>query len=309
MKPETVSSNEDIYDSDNNSSAYAPPDESISQFEPASGDSDFDFVPLAYGETLESKIAPPKDDISKKVLSAEEYQSLRQQADSVEAIRMGLGSLGESLRVPTAPSPQLDLGQLVPQINEKELEDNMFNPGKSVQAVRTLMRSEMTPIVLEQMRQMSLLSKQILSLDPKTKDTFSKYEKEIEAEVATLPPAERISADVWKKVYTKVIDRHREDIINDEVNRRVEAALAQRGSSSQTGPGVVAGAKQASMYVESSGAAAPPRPSAKKIVGLTESHIAEMMERGIIGGIEDLKNPERAGAIAAFVKAKNIGGR
>lgn len=260
--------------------------EPIEQFEDGTED-EFDVVVLKDGEEPEKEEPEVKENQSGKMITDEELEELRRKGDSAAAIQSGISQLGEQLRVP-APQQAPQSFQM-PTITAEEFEKDFFNPGKSLEVLDRALQQKVLPIMIQQQQEIALTRKRLLAAESETKETFSKYSKEIEAEHASMPQQEKLQADCWDKAYQRVIARHQSDIISDKVNERVKdevaKALAEYGIKVENGKVVQPEKSQqpkSSMYTENGGTTmAPSTKSVKKKVYLTPKDVERMNTSGL----------------------------
>jgi regulator of replication initiation timing len=179
-----------------------------------------------------------KDDVIKRLREEQEARkSLEGKVDSVSAITSGLEKLNQNLTRPVVQQPAPQQQQQV-ELSEEE-KARLYNEGlldgdvysKTVNLVNDQLK-KLRPD-LEAIMQANLVhSKKFALLNPDVADVMKLHGPEVEAEVAALPPAERIKdPDVYEKAAQRVGVRYVDEI----VERKVQEVLKAKGIENTTG--------------------------------------------------------------------------
>lgn len=244
----------------------------------APDDGDMEIVTLEDGQeapdpAAEAAAAEAAAKPAKVELSAEEYQALLSGKDSTATLAQGLKELGSVL----APRPA-NVQQPQPETYDaKQFEEDLFVPGKGAAAVQKLLDRTVGQIQGQTAAALQAQSKRILALDPRTKDNYARFEKEIEQKVAELPPQYRGLPDIYERVYQDTIIRNHDVLVKEEADKSVqekidaavEAALKAAGVQPKGGP-------RPAVYSEANSGTLSAKPKAKLV--LTRADVVSMEE-------------------------------
>jgi hypothetical protein len=184
-----------------------------------------------------------KEDVIQKLREEQETRrSLEGKVDSVSAITSGLEKLNQNLVRPVVqqPAPQQVQQELSEEekaklYNESLLDGDVYS--KTVNLVNDQLR-KLRPD-LEAIMQANLVhSKKFALLDPDVADVMKLHGQEVEAEVASLPPSERIKdPDVYEKAARRVSVRYVDEIVERKVQEVLKAKGVDVQGPSQGGGG------------------------------------------------------------------------
>lgn len=255
-----------------------------------------DVVVLKPGEQApEEKPVAPAQEPDKVTLTPEEFKNLlvAQQA-TAGALTQGLSQIGERLATPAQPAPYMP----PPPPDPKTLEERAFTPGQFQATVDEIVQSKLTQERIVQAQAAQDMEKRLLKLDPETAPTYKKYEKEIEAMVASAPPQVRFQPNIYQQAYKMIEQQHLSEIIAEkaqtiaqsQIEAGVAAALEKMGIKAPAGakPGV-----SGATFSESS-PGNPPKPKQK--LYLTTADRQDMLESAM--------DPSDPDAVKAYLKYK-----
>jgi hypothetical protein len=123
-------------------------------------------------------------------------------------------------------------------INEETLVDDFFKPGGAKKIVDSLVQQGVSAQTSQIIMTAQQQDRRVLKVDPETKDIFNRYEREIQAEIDTLPPDHpaRMRADLYTLAYQTVFNKHQNEIIaerakpsEDQIEEAVQARLKEMG--------------------------------------------------------------------------------
>lgn len=183
------------------------------------------------------EIIPPDEpeedeDDGKVTLSREEVEALKQKADSTEQLRQSFLEYAEKAapanKRPEEPEPQQP-GETDEQF-QKRIEKEIFEEGKTTNALREFIDRYAGPVVNQQNAQLAEANKKLLLMDSETGPKFRKYKSEIEEFVASLPRVQQSNPEVWNYAYREVVNgRHSDDEMQDIIERKVQEKLREMG--------------------------------------------------------------------------------
>lgn len=175
------------------------------------------------------------DEPEKVTLSKEEFEALRNSANSVEAMREGISKLGESMQGQRKAEPVNEAP--VQQQGEsddafwKRFQDELFKSDNPKPLFEEMMNRMAGPYVNQQNAELAKANKRLMMLDPERGDRFRKYLSEIEGFIQTLPREQHTHPQVWEYAYNQVLQRHTDDLISEEVEKRMKEREAERNQS------------------------------------------------------------------------------
>ena len=195
-------------------------------------------------ETLEDKVPEEYVDLDKKALieklEAERkvLEETKKQVNEVAALKEGLASLGENLKpvpvaAPEVVAPQKSEDEYKEEFNEKFVED-------PYSAMVKFQIEKLGPEIQRLMLNNLEVSKKFVELDPDRRETFKKYQSEIEGEIAKIPPQERLrDTEIYRKAHDRVMATHIDDIVALKVKEALEAQASEReiAEKKKTTPG------------------------------------------------------------------------
>jgi hypothetical protein len=204
-----------------------------------------------------------KEDLLAKIESMQQQmQDAQRRGDEVSALREGIAELGKSMQ--TAPT-QAELNQQQqprqPQESEdeyrKKFNENFYDDPYSYMQDFTMKKlgPEFNRILSTQEK----MFKREIQRDPQRKETYSKYQDEIEQEYQQIPQYQRMTdPDAYAKAHDRVVARHIDEIVQQRVQEAMQNAGAQNTQNTQNTQGRE-GAKEP-IHAE---AASNPRPQAE----------------------------------------------
>jgi hypothetical protein len=196
-----------------------------------------DDIPDDVPEELDIQVgdAPPDPAPEVVTLSPAEFAALKAQGDSASAISKGIEKLGERMAYPQAQVPTpVNTPTQSPEEYYAEHADDLFDKEKGAKVMaefsKRIAERDYGPMVANLGAQLASTKKELL----KAKDPmFAKYEKEIDALVASQPANVRSQPDIYDRAWITVRENHRSEIeeetVTAKVNAAVEAALKARG--------------------------------------------------------------------------------
>jgi hypothetical protein len=264
-----------------------PNEEAEVEFEDSTNDEDFEVAVLKEGEEppavegggAAAEAAPAAAGISKEDLET----LLKSQSQPTEALTRGLEQIAKGIAQP-ANVPQ----QGPKELDSEQLEQDLFAAGKSVKTVEEIAKRVLAGTQGQQMQALQAQSKRLLKLDPSTKDTYTKYEKEIEDRVARLPIQYRFDPSAYEQAHRQIVFEHQEEIIADRAKVladeaikkvRQELGLGDEASAAAPAGGARTTAKPVAMYQETGHASVSGGTPAKaKTLYLTSADRQDMLE-------------------------------
>ena len=263
-------------------------------FEPGD-ESDVEVIALKEGETLPPPEEEKKEEPEKVQLSKEEFQALISGRDSGATLAAGLEKLGEKL----APQPQYPGPMPVPQADE-DLESEAFKPGQFKKVVSKIVEQTQAASLSQISRIAQEQEKKILRLDPDTSEIYKKYEKEIEARVAGLPPNMRFAPDIYGQAYRVITQEKMGEIIEMKATERAtkiaEEAVAKALEAAGIKPKAAAGSQ--AVYSEATGGA-PPKPKTRLVI--TQADRQDMIESAM-----DPTDPDQVKSYLRWKQSKGV---
>ena len=176
-----------------------------------------------------------EEDTEKVTLSKEEFEALRSSANSVEAMREGISKLGENMQGQRKAEPVNEAP--VQQQGEsddafwKRFQDELFKSDNPKPLFEEMMNRMAGPYVNQQNAELAKANKRLMMLDPDRGTRFKKYLSEIEGFVQTLPREQQTHPQVWEYSYNQVLQRHTDDLISEEVEKRMREREEERNQS------------------------------------------------------------------------------
>lgn len=257
---------------------------------------DVDVVVLKPGETIpDEKPEGPKEP-DKIQMTPEEFKNLlASQQATAGALQQGLSQIGEKLSAPVN-QPVYNPPPAPP--DPKTLEERAFTPGQFQATVDEIVQTKLTQERMVQAQAAQDMEKRLLKLDPETAPVFKKYEKEIEAAVASAPPHVRFQPNIYQQAYRMIEQQHLSEIIAEKANAlaqsQIEAGVA--AALEKMGIKAPAGTKPAvsgATFSEST-PGNPPKPKQK--LYLTAADRQDMLESAM--------DPTDSSAVQAYLRIK-----
>ena len=256
-------------------------------------------APPEEGETgeLEVVVGPEPEAKDEKpevvTLTPDQFAELKAQSDSSKAIRDGIEGLAGRLVAPAAPQPANAPTQSAEEFFA-EHSDDMFDKEKGPAVLKKFVRmvgeQEYGPTLQAQALALQATKKELLEArDPH----YKKFKAEVEALVASQPPAVRLQPNVYELAWNQVKQTHQSEINEEEISERVNKALDEKLKALGIDPSK--GAVRPAAHVNSAARSVPAQSSAgaggKRTVRLpdaaTEQKLrAEALRRGL--DFEDL---------------------
>jgi len=196
--------------------------------EVVNGDEPLDNEPLNATEPeLEIQVGEvkPEENAPKVVtMTPEQFAELQAKGDSAQAVLKGIEGLGERLAVPQ--SAPINTPQQTPEEFFAEHADDLFDKEKGAKVLadynRMITEREYGPILNSFSAQLVDAKKELLAAkDP----MFKKYSSEVEALVKAQPKAVQMQADVLDRAWLTVREKHKSEILEEEVNKKVNELL------------------------------------------------------------------------------------
>ena len=197
-------------------------------------------------EPEEEELPPEYKKMTKKEIIAklqEVSKTSETDKDIRESLSKSIESLGEKLQpvqIPpqTPQQPQKSASEL-----EEEIDELAFK--KPSEAMSKLFETKYGPILRDQISANQSLQRKLLREGTSTKDFFTEHSTEIDETFKSLPPKDQLSGEGYDKAYREVRSRYTDDIIAQEVTKRVKEELEkimptikQTGSFTETKSGV-----------------------------------------------------------------------
>jgi len=224
-------------------------------------------------EEKEEQVAPAPDPELEKL--RKENEALRARGDTSVAIKDGFAFLQEKLSnagVPATPPASTDDEEAF----WKGVEEGMFDkqPREALKKAidrqaRKLVRDELGPLIVSQMEAAFENAEWRLRNDAKEGEIFTRYEKEVRAELAKLHPVQQKDPKELRKAYLFVKSNHLDEIMEEREQKRNATAPETRRA---------APAKPAVLM---EGAAAHPGSAPKKKVYITSAEAARIKRLGM----------------------------
>lgn len=157
---------------------------------------------------------------SKKEL-VELLNQTKNQADTVNALQQGIAQLGDKIRPQYAqPQVQQPQGKSDDEFF-KDLETEAFKEGQFAKTIKEAIRRELNPVQGFVTNQIAALTKKNIGSDP----IYQKYGNEVEEFINTTIPQYRGTPQGYEFALKEIRARHMEDIIKDEVEKRISESL------------------------------------------------------------------------------------
>lgn len=161
----------------------------------------------------------------------EEMQQQQSIGQLGQEFRQGMNELAQSLRRP-APNPEQGQGQKQQETEEefRERARKQLWKGDPMKVLDEFAQRKYGP-ELEFMRQsLATVTKQQMKTDPQRGELFKKYEDEIDRFIQDeVPVQQRNHPQVYEYAYKQVMDRHRDEIQQTEVQKQVAEQLRKLG--------------------------------------------------------------------------------
>lgn len=169
---------------------------------------------------------PEAEEVSKKTVP-ETKDDLKEQ---LRELQMKLEMLKGEPRLPSMVpvlerqvpiEPQKSEDELLSEINNKFLE----NPGKTA---KELLKTELRPIVDLMIQNQTYLSKELALTNPELRKVYDKWKDEVEDYVQKMHPVEKAqNPRVYQTAIERIKAQHAEEILEEEIERRVQERLAK----------------------------------------------------------------------------------
>ena len=158
---------------------------------------------------------PTKEELALEVKNLKETQVvLEKQADSASKFESGLDKLGNILSTPVQPQPQVPQPQESEEDFAKEYNKTVFKD--AYKATTELFVKKLMPELQKGMGKNLQYSRRFCKLDPVTKDSFKKYEAEVDDMVSKMDPRQKFEDEhIYDKALNMVKLNHIDDIISD----------------------------------------------------------------------------------------------
>lgn len=188
-----------------------------------------------------------------------EIESLKQKADSSEALKSSFAELGDALKKSVTRSNEPAPQQLPGESDEdfwKRLEKEVWTD-KTASVLKEAIRREAAKLVAPTTGLLMKQSEKIIEMDGEKGESYRKYKNEIHDFIKTLPGQAQQNPDVYEYAYGQVALRH----IDEIAVMKAEKLLAERGvierkekkaepTFSETGGKVASGARGKTRYVK-----------------------------------------------------------
>lgn len=256
-------------------------------FEDEEGEEEPEIVELNPGEEPPSEGEEGSEEVK---LSKEEYERLINKTDNNEALRETLEGLRDTInKSPKEQGGQQQQGQpeIDPETFKKQFNEGLFGDDP-YKAMQEFIKREVGPYVNQAFQNDAKTNKQLLLVDPEKGKYARKYKDELEGVVQRLPQNQRNNPNVWEYAYEQVMKQHQDDIVNEQVEERVNEILRKKGLLDEEGEGEEGGQRRTKRKREpSSGQSSGQSKSTskKKKVYVTDEDRRNATERGVT--IED----------------------
>jgi hypothetical protein len=165
---------------------------------------------------------------------AERMEQMSGQFNGFQSVQQGLDRLGDKLEQDR--EPQQKPGESDEEFKQRLNESLYENPYDNLEAWG---QRRFGPVVQQMMERNLLMQKKIMKQDPTNGTMFAKYEKEIDKELAAMPPQMRYNdPDVLEKAYKNVIAMHVDEIVEQRMAERSgqDAGSAEPAAKRSAGP-------------------------------------------------------------------------
>ncbi len=158
-------------------------------------------------------------------------QEMQQQQQSItQNLNQGFQSLSETLSKTFRQQNQpANDQQQNPEKLKEEFEKGLFEDGKTYDTFVQGVNQAVGPYLQQMQQHLVNQERELLSVEGKTKDTFNKYQKEIDDLVQSLPQNQQITPGVYKWAHQQVVSRHVDDLQNEAVNSTLQQKLDKIG--------------------------------------------------------------------------------
>jgi hypothetical protein len=119
------------------------------------------------------------------------------------------------------PQQPVDMEKWKRSINEKFLDD----PSAAAQEV---IGREVSPLLLQMAESQAMLSRELVRLDPETKDVYARFAQEIEAEVSDMDAATKLrNPRIYHAAVERVRSRHFSELVSETTKAQQEAIATE----------------------------------------------------------------------------------
>lgn len=211
----------------------------------------------------------------KVTLSKEEFSALSSRTKTDEQIAKVLEKLASKDDEANKQQPVGDPFAIPinseDDLNDDEFETQLFERGKSKQAIQKLVDKYVSPKLTKlQARTLSAELRAELSENEDVKP----YADEVKRALSNLPPEQRVQDGIVQAAIAHVRKQHESEITQKRIDEAVQAKLAELGVSSQANP-----AKPASDHSEDLGDSGTARAPKKRKIRMTSAQRAEAEQR------------------------------
>lgn len=198
------------------------------------------------------------------------------QAQGVQGLQKTLEDTLKKIQMPVVPQYQVpQQPQETPEQRKQRLQRLYIED--PVKASEEMNRENSMAMVQMMINGYEKLSKETIMVDPAAKATYQKYSQEVEDEVQRMPPMEKAqNPRIYQTALERVKARHTEDILAEQIQAGVKAALQQMGldPDKPTTPVARGGPTVPSMATRPGGQT-PPKPKNTVIIPRWVSEEAE----------------------------------
>jgi hypothetical protein len=158
-------------------------------------------------------------------------QEMQQQQQSItQNLNSGFQSLAETLSKTFQNQNQpANSQQQNPEKIKEEFEKGLFEDGKTYDTFVQGVNQAVGPYLQQMQQHLVNQERELLSVEDKTKNTFNKYQKEIDDLVQSLPQNQQITPGVYKWAHQQIVSRHVDDLQSEAVNSTLQEKLDKIG--------------------------------------------------------------------------------
>jgi len=186
-------------------------------------------------EEIPKPETPPEEEPNAIRAQNQELQAklaqLEEEANIARRLESGIEGLGKTMRpAPQQPAPVQQQGES-DEAFRKRLNEHLYDDPASM--LDEYQDRKMRPLLAQFITNNLATSRKMLQLDPEKKENYMTYKDEIEAEVARIPPYEKLqNPDIYEQAYERVLARN----INTIIEQRVQKAIKEQLESQQQAP-------------------------------------------------------------------------
>jgi hypothetical protein len=175
----------------------------------------------------------PEDD-NRVSMTKEEFEELRKKTDIASRIPELIQQFGNASRPVNIPPQQKHESE---EEFATRLETELFKPGNAARVIREAVDRISKPQVAALASVVTQQARKLLEVDPEKGSTFKRFQKDIDAVVANLPPETRSNPAVYEWAYNQVVQKNSPSLEEERINAAVEKRLAEMGISTDGNDG------------------------------------------------------------------------